>query len=129
MGQSSWLLVYWYLYDKPEGRAQRVRLPGTRLQRCEHEREADTPPGRYDPVRHSLEGQLIHEYDIVAVVGMVPGDRDGYVGEVVYSEGGWWIDSGTSAIPLWSETHKLSVVGTTFKDDIEQWYGVKIPRK
>lgn len=77
----------------------------------------------------SIEGQLIHEYDIVAVVGMVPGDRDGYVGEVVYSEGSWWIDSGTSAMPLWSETHKLSVVGTAFKDDIEQWYGIKIPRK
>lgn len=77
----------------------------------------------------SLSGALVYERDIVLVVGSIPGDADGFVGEVKYSEGAWWIDNGKAATRLWSETAMLDIVGTTFKDDIEQWYAVKIPRK
>lgn len=53
----------------------------------------------------------IYGGDIVARTVLAFGDQRIFIGEVKMYEGCWWIDNGTTAIPLWNEFHELKVLG------------------
>lgn len=80
---------------------------------------------------YSLHGELIHEHDIVNVVWQRIGESEKeIIGEVKYHGGVWWIVNPEGRTPLWGETAKrIVILSTTYKEDIMQWYRVKIPRK
>ncbi|GAB0167476.1 YopX family protein [Lysinibacillus sp. CTST325] len=61
-------------------------------------------------------GKEIYERDIVKVEIPVVSVNEDFIGRVEMFEGRWWIDNGCDAIPLWSETNEISVLGNIFEN-------------
>lgn len=61
-------------------------------------------------------GKEIYEGDIVKVEIPVISVNEDFIGRVEIFEGRWWIDNGHDAIPLWSETYEITVLGNVFEN-------------
>jgi uncharacterized phage protein (TIGR01671 family) len=61
-------------------------------------------------------GKEIYEGDIVERNVLAFEEVRTFTGEVIMYEGAWWIDNGSAAVPLWSETHELEVIGNIYEN-------------
>lgn len=61
-------------------------------------------------------GKEIYERDIVKAEIPVISVNEDFIGRVEIFEGRWWIDNGHDAIPLWSETYEITVLGNVFEN-------------
>lgn len=61
-------------------------------------------------------GTEIYERDIVKAEMPVISVNEDFIGRVEMFEGRWWIDNGHDAIPLWSETYEITVLGNVFEN-------------
>lgn len=56
-------------------------------------------------------GREIYEGDIIERGVYVFDETRTFTGQVKTYECAWWIDSGTAAVSLWNEMHKVKVIG------------------
>ncbi|MED4545078.1 YopX family protein [Lysinibacillus sphaericus] len=61
-------------------------------------------------------GSEVYEMHVVKVEIPVVSVNEDFIGKVKMYEGRWWVDNGNDAIPLWSETNEITVLGNIYEN-------------
>ena len=72
--------------------------------------------GEFTGIKDHKSNKEIYEGDIVTVDFVLAGQHTNqFFGEVEMLEGQWVVNNGRDAIPLWSETNEVKIVGNKYE--------------